>query len=737
MRAAADALLIVLSLVAGIGRADTLVWVGGTNNWHAVENWTNWAAPTATRVPGDGDTAVVTNAKARVLLSQSTAFLGALVISNATVSCSNWVTTLYATNLTIRKAGVLTCEGPFPNNVMSNRVNVSCSNLLIEAGGAINVDGKGYAGGAGGYGAGHGPGGGGPGSGPTLGGGGMFGASYGGSGRNGAAVDGRTLGVTVISLLATNTYGSAAAPLLPGSGGIGPSTASAGYMGGSGGGAVRIDAAAAVVSGQISANGVAPVGLSHACAGSGGGIYLSCSTLAGTNGSITANAGLSGGGLGGGGGGGRIAVAYEPAAQSLLTVPSLTFSAASSVSGGNNTTLPGDIGTLWFPDAAFFSPTNLFTGQWLAPGPTDLTLSDWTVSNVWVRLPVTNLTVANTLTVAGTDFGRFKLELNQPAVIRCGQARVSGASLSLGDAPIERTPSARNPYPKDGPGSSLFCTGDLILTNAARFYVYAGLTQTGTPAWCGAQVNVGNDLLIATNCWIFPAAHPTNGAAPVFNMRNLTVARGGGFNADALGYSGGTGAYNTVAAYGPGRATGGSHGAGYGSAGTPGYLTGSPGPGGVYGSEVAPTAPGSGARAAPSLNNFGPYGGGSVQIRAQRTVALYGTITANGGSGMANYGGGASGGGIYITCRTFVGNSNALLCANGGNGTYPHNLYGGGAGGGGRIAVWRVNDPLPLAVSNAVSGGFGWLPNSAVTNAMPGTIKWGWLPRDGTVIGIH
>lgn len=736
---AVGALLIALSLVVGNGRADTLVWMGGTNDWHAVENWTNWAEPTATRVPIDGDTAVVTNAKARVLLTQPTAYLGALVISNATVSCSNWVTTLYATNLTILKGGILTCEGPFTNNGMSNRVSVSCSTLLVEANGAINVDGKGYAGGAGGYGAGHGPGGGGPGSGPNLGGGAFFGASYGGSGRNGAGVDGRTLGVPYISLLATNIYGSAEIPLFPGSGGSGPNQTVAGYIGGSGGGAVRITAVSATVNGQISANGVVPVGISHACAGSGGGIYITCSTLTGTNGSIMANAGPSGGGLGGGGGGGRIAVVYEPAAQSLLPVPSIVFSAASSVSGGSNTTLPGDIGTLWFPDATFFSPTNLFTGQWLVPGLTDLTLSDWTVSNVWVRLPVTNLTVANTLTIAGTDFGRFKLEFNQPAVIHCGQARISGASLSLGDAPIERTPSARNPYPKDGVGSSLICTGNMILTNSARFYVYAGLNHEGSPDWCGAQVNVGNDLLLATNCWIFPVSHPTNGASPVFNMRNLTVAGGGGFNADALGYSGGTGAYNTVAAYGPGRATGGTHGAGYGSVGTPGYLTGSPGPGGVYGSEDAPTAPGSGARAAPSGfgNTFGPYGGGSVQIRAEKTVTFQGIITANGGSGMPNYGAGSSGGGIYITCYTFNGASNALLRANGGNGTYPHNSYGGGAGGGGRIAVWRVKDPLPLAVSNSVSGGFGWLPNSAVTNAGPGTIKWGWLPAAGTVIGFR
>ncbi|MFA7096392.1 MAG: hypothetical protein WC383_07885, partial [Gammaproteobacteria bacterium] len=50
-------LLLVLGLTIGEGRADVLTWVGGTNAWHDVEHWTNWALPTATRVPVDGDTA--------------------------------------------------------------------------------------------------------------------------------------------------------------------------------------------------------------------------------------------------------------------------------------------------------------------------------------------------------------------------------------------------------------------------------------------------------------------------------------------------------------------------------------------------------------------------------------------------------------------------------------------------------------------------------------------------------
>ncbi|MDD4017444.1 MAG: hypothetical protein PHV28_05815 [Kiritimatiellae bacterium] len=563
----------------------------------------------------------------------------------------------------------------------------------------------------------------------------FYGGSYGGSGRLGEGLtDGASLvGLPRFYFLATNTYGSAEAPLDPGSGGNGPNLTTSGYMGGSGGGAVRIIADQIVVNGLISANGTVPVGSSHGSGGSGGGIYITCSTITGTNGTLSAN-GAQGQASGGGAGGGRIAVAYEPVAQGALPVPSVRFSAAPGKSGGGNTTLSGDIGTLWFPDAYFFSPTNLFTGQWMAPAPSELALDGWTVSNVWVRLPGINLTVTNALTIAGTDNERYKLEFTNAATIQCGQLRLSGASLTLGGVTTERSPTYRNPFPADVAGPTLTCAGDLIMTNAARFHVYAGLTNAGAPPWCGVRVEVGNDLLIATNCWVYPVSHPTNGASPLFTMRNLTVGCGGGFNADCFGCAGGIG---DSLAYGEGAPTEKSHGAGYGGTGGVGYRSGSPGL--PYGSAAAPTAPGSGAKSPPSLNNYGPYGGGSVQIRAEKKVNFYGVITANGGKGQSNYGGGASGGGIYITCHSFIGNSNALLQANGGGGqNYGGTaLYGGGGGSGGRIAVWRVRDFSASAVSNSVSGGLGGIPNNGLTNAAPGTFIMDWLPAEGTLIQLR
>ena len=85
--------------------------------------------------------------KAYVALTNASAFLGSLTLSDASLVMSNWDTLLSATNVTIAGGGVLTCDGPFTNTAMSNRVNLVCDTLFVAAGGAIDVNGKGWAGG--------------------------------------------------------------------------------------------------------------------------------------------------------------------------------------------------------------------------------------------------------------------------------------------------------------------------------------------------------------------------------------------------------------------------------------------------------------------------------------------------------------------------------------------------------------------------------------------------------------
>jgi hypothetical protein len=142
----------------------------------------------------------------------------------------------------------------------------------VALGGSINVDGRGY----------------GPDTGPGTGANGYYdsGGGYGGQGGNSDSMPGGS------------AYGSVLTPTELGSGG--------GGGGGAGGGAIRLIVAGVLrVEGDISANGNDS---SHS-GGSGGSIYLTVGSLAGT-GVITANGGNHGGGNHGGGGGGRIAIEY-------------------------------------------------------------------------------------------------------------------------------------------------------------------------------------------------------------------------------------------------------------------------------------------------------------------------------------------------------------------------------------------------------------------------------------------
>ncbi len=697
-------------------RADIQTWNATTGDWSSAENWT-------TAVPADGDDVVITNLGALVLLSSSTPWLSSVTISNASLSFSNWNTALYVSNLTILNKGILTCAGPFTNNAMSNRVNLVCSNLFLATNGAINVQGKGYSSGlntyAGQYDSGNGPGG-----------GKAFSANYMcGGGYGGAGVAGGS------GVLYTNVYGSPTAPIYPGSGGQGGYEAN--KVGSHGGGAVCITADQVVVNGTINADGsVIPTYWGHASGGSGGGIFITCRTITGTNGAITANgadAYQTSDIYGGGGGGGRIAVIYDSAAQSNLARPlSLRFSAGAGISSYSKSRYrPGDIGTLYFPDSYFFVVTNLFNGQWLAPVPTDIGVADLMVSNVWSRMPGITLTVTNIMTVFGTNYSRSRLEFTNEATVRCGQLRISGATLRL-----------------DGgrdTGPVLACSGNLTMTNTSAtdvtlrnqgcLYIAAGLAVPGEVSDYGAKVAVGGEFVVSTNCWIYPSAHPTNGAVVLFGMRNLMLYRGGGFNADASGYMGGI---NNIAGCGPGTPSVGSQGASYGGRGTNGYITSATfAP--TYGSSNMPVAAGSGAMNGSTVTIRGAYGGGSVQLRVTDTATVLGAITAIGGAGSQYYGGGGSGGGICITCRKFVGDSNGVLCANGGAGEYANrSMTFGGGGGGGRIAVWRIFDDSSSVVSNAARGGVWYNPSAGTNYAEAGTIVWGWtVPPIGSVISIY
>jgi len=125
--------------VAGTARAEKTTSTSMAGNWNAAI-WDNGA-------PSNGDHVVVMH---DVTLTNSTPDLASFTITNAssvvTLTFSNWVTALNATNVYVRKNGYLkhaVCNtNAVPGN--TNRVYVVCSNLTVEAGGYVDADGSGY-----------------------------------------------------------------------------------------------------------------------------------------------------------------------------------------------------------------------------------------------------------------------------------------------------------------------------------------------------------------------------------------------------------------------------------------------------------------------------------------------------------------------------------------------------------------------------------------------------------------
>ena len=92
-----------------------------------------------------------------------------------------------------------------------------------------------------------------------------------------------------------------------------------------------------------------------------------------------------------------------------------------------------------------------------------------------------------------------------------------------------------------------------------------------------------------------------------------------------------------------------------------------------------------------------------------------------------------SGGGIYISCRTFTGSG--TLAADG----LGADKWVGGVGGGGRIAVLRLRHTFTgtaSATNGFITNPFLGFPHG-MDGAEPGTIFWGTIPESGTIFCIR
>ncbi len=655
----------------------TRSYIGATGGrWHDPANWTNGLGEAG--VPAAGDQAVIAKNSTTVLLDAPTAPLAGLSLSGtSTLLFTNWFTALCVGSVTVGNQAVVTCAGPFLSHpVMSNRVWIICGDLTVAAGGRVNVDGRGYQGGyvyQNGYG-------------PGFGYYDRDGAGHGGRGGKGNGAQ-----------TYSHAYGSASAPLHPGSGG-GASHAN----GSAGGGAVRVAASGLVrIDGTVSAAGITGQG-----SGSGGSIYITCGAFDGTN-TLNASGGAAGSSTYGGGGGGRIAVIYTNAAAQAALSPTPIFQLAARY---NKAIVPtvyfGEMGTLYLSDASFFPTPDLRGGgQVTIPG-----FTHWEVPHLnaaagdEVRLgPGLAITVTNDVLVSGggdLHFTNVTLNVGGDIAVRDAYSRLATRGHT-----------------------AVVCGGDLTITTNACMEVISGPTNE-TWVGYGSRLAVGGALtIVGPGSVFYPGSHPTNGGSLYMEMRDLILAdTSAQINANARGFGALTKASPSyITGYGPGTASY-RHGASYGGWGekrTTGGVSYGP-----YGCSNAPAAPGSDAGRHWG-NYVGGYGGGLVWAKVDRAAVVNGIVSANGGNGTGSEGAGGSGGGIYVVCRRLEGTG--LFRANGGNST------SSGSGGGGRIAIWSQRRD-GFGGTAVATNGVSTATVTPVTPGGPGTVVWGLIPASGTLL---
>ena len=648
---------------------DEYVWTGGAvGRWDDPANWGG-------EVPAEGKMVSIeaTDGDVTVIVDSEPAALSRLRLLTendhaATLIVSNWTTRIYADEVKIGAGGVVKCVGAFTNNEMSNRVWLAGNTLTVEKGGAIRADAAGYAGQNGPAWKGvstanHKP---------AAIGMNIYGGSYGG--KQGM-IESATIGQDQY-LEGPKVYGSAEYPYDPGSG--------AGVVAQSAGGAIFLDFnGAVVINGEVSADSAKGRIMGgtgnqyHTGHGSGGGILVNCSTIAGT-GTVRANSTRTSPGSdtaeknsAGGGGGGRIAVHYDSARQTADC--DIVFEAYCKVA----TTTPesvGQPGTVWFPDWKFVEAGKTYNAR-LASAvttaniPGNLTVADKRFGFV-ADAPLT-VNVGGNLAVSGaSEIPRFAaLSLDNVNLNVQGDAALTSGEIILRE------------------GSAVTVVGDFAMTSRtptdamynAILYAYA-TPGTSADDWFTTRFTVGGAWTMATATAVYPYISDvdTNPGAPLFQAGNLTVDAGAMFDARKRGF--GWTQARFINGQGPAKvARQNTRGAGHGGLGA---ASASNAPAqSTYDSETEPHLAGSSARGG-AWYQTGGYAGGVIRIVVDNAFVLNGDLNAK-GWGAGGGGCGGAGGSIWVTALTFSGSGTAL--ATGGSSA---NATCKCAGGGGRIAVY-------------------------------------------------
>ena len=733
MKAKKTIMVLAAGLMATAVLADTVRWTGSSGDWSEPANWTNEGSAHA--VPAADDTVIVSSDEdVTISLSVATPAFASLTVGGGagktTVLVTAWDAALSAADVHVAANGVLTAQGA-QDKANMGRVWIKATDVTVDKGGAIDVDGCGYASYEKGGGVRYGPG---PGATYTYG----VGASHGGLGGYNHFSISRPLFIPnpPQGAFGTLLYDDPEAPVEPGSSGMSSNNG----RGGCGGGCVRIEASGRVtVNGVVSASGTKTTsyggtGVGHLTGGSGGSIYITCQTFAGVAGAVRAD---GGGGFyaldaktGGpqnyqdaAGGGGMIAIHYDTSAQMDGLVKDMTISALPGLyktihnwkgkiglSTLDKHYMEAELGTLSFSDGKLLESFGRgISGR--IRGVSQWTCDSLVFTNGFVRFcgEGVKFTVTGDLVITGAT---ARLDLGELYMTN----RVHRKEVYVGKVKTELTVG-----------------GNLFIADDARLDIRAA--ETNAPGCWGAELTVGGNLTVGTNGNLYVWCETVNGGAPNVTVgQDFSVLEGGLVSAEKRGFAGGHNYSNGSTWYQQyWNKSGGGYGPGYGRDSSVKYWYGNPassqtyvamggshgGKGGwttmtnqsasaawgrTYDDPWLPAFPGSGGGCygyAPA----GGTGGGLIRVIAGGGLRVDGEINADGGHNWLVQGqsdspsGAGAGGTIFLYGRTFSGAETGRLSAKGGNttGVSASQGCGEGAGGGGRIAVWvGESETLPV-----------------------------------------
>lgn len=203
---------------------------------------------------------------------------------------------------------------------------------------------------------------------------------------------------------------------------------------------------------------------------------------------------------------------------------------------------------------------------------------------------------------------------------------------------------------------------------------------TGRLKYNNTYVVVGNSSIHVGDSFLLEAAQV------LFCAPNVTIESGAAVSANERGCEASHGAGAGGPPSAPDSLTpNGGGGGGYGGVGGFGYD--GAGNGGASYDVVGKLFSGSGGGCWNCTESFLGAGGGIVNIVANETLLLNGNLTANGGFGMSNAGGG-SGGTVYVEALAMSGSGYISVSGgSGGSGKYP-----GGGGGGGVLKMFNTKN---------------------------------------------